>query len=214
MVVPTIIALMREYREYKERKRAGPEKQVEHRRKIKEEIVERLRWPEHGASPEIIVRDIARLNDYPTLDDSLRAISPWFKVEALGFYHRGLEVVVSLREVVVNGKSARDAKPDERASASTMIVAGRIPFDAVVTIDWSGDEYYQQPHFYCSFDQKDGPYEAVVLHEKDSLGHWNRREDLSYRPERQSLRRAWQGRRQLRKAQRDWERQVEAEESS
>ena len=214
MVVPTILALRREYREWKQRKRSSPEERVKHRQEIKAEIESRLRWPEPDPSPEIIIRDLARMDRYPEPDDSLLGISPWFKVEVLGLYHRGIEVVLQLREIVVSGKIAREAKPDERAAATTMIVAGRVPFDAIVAIDWSGDEYYQQPHFYCWFDQKSGPYEAVTVHEKDSLGQWNRRDDLEYRPRRQRLWRAWSTRHELRKAQREWERQVEAEESS
>ena len=214
MAVPTIIALRREYREWKQRKRSDPEERIKHRQVVKAEIESKLRWPELDASPEIIVRDLARVDQYPDLDDSLRGASPWFKVEVLGLYHRGLEVVVELRELMVSGKKAREPSSEEPGAATTMIIAGRIPFDSIVAIDWSGDEYYQQPHLYCWFDQKDGPYEAIRLHEKDSLGRWNPREDLKYRARRQSLWRAWSTRRELRKAQREWEREVEAEESA
>jgi hypothetical protein len=209
MAIGDIIALRREYRDWKARKRSGPEAQIAHRTAIKAEIESNLRWPERDASPEIIVRDLARMDQYPETDDSLRGISPWFKVEALGLYHRGFDVALALREIVVVRNKAHDATPDEREQARTLLVAGRIPFDAIVAIDWSGDEYYPQPHFYCWFDQSEGPYESVELREKTSGGTWRRLEGIRYKPGGPSRLEAWRARRELREAQREFERQLD-----
>jgi hypothetical protein len=82
-----------------------------------------------------------------------------------------------------------------------MFVVGRIPFDSLVTVDWGGDEYYPVPHFYCWFDQADGPYEEVVLYEPRYEDHLWLRKELSYKPPKRSRLRQWRDHRQLRKAQ-------------
>jgi hypothetical protein len=87
-----------------------------------------------------------------------------------------------------------------------MFVVGRIPFDAIVSIDWNGDEYYPMPHFYCWVEQADGPYEAIVLYWPTFRDHLFLRDNLRYKPRRCSRWRRWRDHRLRRKAQRAFER--------
>ena len=159
-----------------------------------------------GYAPELIVRDLARVDAYPDVDDRPWGISAWFKVEGKGLYHRGLEVFLAIEEVIIDKSVARRPESGSEQDTSKMFVVGRIPFDAIVTIDWDGDEYYPIPHVYCWFDQTDGPYEAVVLYERRYQDYLSLREDLSYNAPRRSRLSQWRDHRALGKAQRDFER--------
>jgi hypothetical protein len=207
-VLNTLLALRRDFLEWRRQQRAGPEERVRRRNALKEEIGQRLSESRSGYAPEAIIRDLARMDAYPQVDDRPWGVSPWFKVETKRQYHRGLEVFLSVEELEVDGQTARHPNPRRGADLAKFYVVGRIPFDAIVSIDWEGDEYYPTPHIYCWFEQADGPYEAVVLYEPGYQDHLSLRDDLQYKPRRYSRLQAWRDHRALRKAQRDFERQA------
>lgn len=109
------------------------------------------------------------MDSYPDIDEKDKGISPWFRVGLLGLYHRGIQVLLRYEGIIFdqthNGwrfYRYNEEEPDVRA-----IIVGKIPFDAIVEIDWVGDEYYPVPHIYCRFRQKKKePYEEVVFVEK------------------------------------------------
>jgi hypothetical protein len=96
------------------------------------------------------------MDAYPQVDDRPWGISPWLKVETKGQYHRGLEVFLSIEELEIDGQT-RHPNLRRGGDLAKFYVVGRIPFDAIVSIDWEGDEYYPTPHIYCWFEQADGP---------------------------------------------------------
>lgn len=153
----------------KSRLRPDPIKVAEHRSKFKEQLRKNLRQvDEHGLLGEAIIRDVARLDSYPNLDSRRAGLSPWFKVEIKGLYHRGLEVVIRLDALKYEKAWTgwRFALHDEPGIVVGVLV-GRIPFDRICTIDWSGDEYYNRPHIYCSFPSRfQAPYESMLYYEK------------------------------------------------
>lgn len=204
-MIGNLLALRRDYLEWKRQQRAGPEELIQRRMRIKAEISRKLPASRSGYAPELIIRDLARVNAYPKVDDRPWGISPWFKVEGKDLYHRGLEVFLSVQNLVIDGSVARHAKESEDTELTKMFVVGQIPFDAIVTIDWEGDEYYPMPHVYCWFDQADGPYEAIVLHERGYEDHLFLRDDVRYKPPRRSRWRQWRDHRALKKAQREFE---------
>lgn len=205
MVGPSdALAIRHEYREWRRERRATPEARVRHRQKIKDDISKNLRWPERDASPEAIVRDLARIDDYPDTDDSPWGISPWFRVEVKGQYHRGLEVVLKLAGVELSHSEARETDGQDR---ETVAIVGRIPFDSIVLIDWSGDEFYPKPHIYCWFDQDDGPYESIEVYRlPNDRGYWEHL-DVKFKPRKYSKWRRWRSHRELKKAQREFDRE-------
>jgi hypothetical protein len=119
-----------------------------------------------GARGDAIIRDMKRMDMYPDIDEKVRGISPWFKVEQKGLYHRGIEVFLRVESLVfVEDREAwRFGKYDEPDAVNALLV-GRIPFDVIRSVDWEGDEYYPYPHIYCDFARRNGqPYEELVFY--------------------------------------------------
>ena len=97
-----------------------------------------------------------------------RVSPPWFRVWIKGLYHRGLEVHLRLVGVVMDPvmRRWRLAANGESPTLSASLV-GRIPYDAIRSVDWTGDEFYAEPHIYATFNQRDHqPYEELVVCER------------------------------------------------
>jgi hypothetical protein len=173
---------------------------------VKKETNEKLWTILAETNGDAIIRELRRKDSYPAIDESLRSISPWFKVELKGTYHRGIEVITSVESVVIADGVARRADSTELA-AQTVYVVGRIPYEAIEGIDWEGDEFYGFTHIYCRFrvGGRRGPYEEVVLYEIEGheigAGHkfHERLEGIRWKPKRRGLLRRWLDRRELRK---------------
>lgn len=204
MVLNTLLNVERAIREYNERQRAAPEDRLRHRQEMKSDIAAHLRTPKRDAAARLIIRDVARMDEYPDVDQSLRGISPWFPVEAHGTYHRGLEVALRVEELVVSRGRARPPRRRGADRCECFLVCGWIPYDAIVTIDWVGDEYYARPHIYSWYRQAHGPFERFRLYERGPGSDWRPAESLTYAGRRPSVLRAWK----LRVAQRRFEREV------
>lgn len=204
MAINTTINLVGRYQDWKKEKKQGQEGLARYRTAMKRQVSENLKWPEKDASPEIIIRDLARIDEYPDTDNSVSGISPWFRVEVKGQYHRGLEVLLRLVEVIQERGEAREVRD---GSGRTVAVVGLIPYESIIEIDWDGDEFYGVPHFYCWFNQEDGPYEEIKLYElPNKRGFWSEIE-LEYRPIKDSWWKRWKLRREIRKAQKEFERE-------
>jgi len=143
-----------------------PARILEHRTKWKAEFernIELLR------NQNVIIRDLARMDSYPELDEREKGISPWFKTEFKGLYHRGFEVFLRIESI----KYLEEAKGwvycdyKDEAAVNAFLV-GRIPYDVVRDVDWSGDEYYPFSHVYCDFKKRlrKEPYEDIVFCER------------------------------------------------
>ncbi|MEW6415763.1 MAG: hypothetical protein AB1482_10970 [Pseudomonadota bacterium] len=140
---------------------------LEQRKKWRSKFEAHLRKRDaSGTRGDAIIRDVCRMDQYPNLEEKSRGISPWFKVEMKGLYHRGVEVFLRVESLVfVDDREAwRFGKYDEQGAINALLVA-RIPFDAVRAVEWAGDEYYPFPHIYCEFSRKRGqPYEELVFY--------------------------------------------------
>jgi hypothetical protein len=143
-------------------KKPDPVDVLKRREKWKTEFEENLP-PKNkfGVRCEAILRDISRMDSYPGIDQEAKGISPWFKVEVKGLYHRGIEVFTSMPKsikLLVTGGWTFCHYDDE--NAATAYPVGRIPFDQIEHIDWRGDEYYPGLHIYVRFkdDRRMRPY--------------------------------------------------------
>jgi hypothetical protein len=126
---------------------------------------------------DVIIRDLNRMDSYPNINEREKGISAWFKTEFKGLYHRGFEVFLCV-------ESARYLEAEngwafcryDAEGAENVFLVGRIPYDVVREVDWSGDEYYPTPHVYCDFNRRLGkePYEEIVLCRRyeGSQGDW------------------------------------------
>lgn len=121
---------------------------------------------EYKTHGNAIIRDVARVDSYPDIDTQGEGMSPWFKVEIKGLYHRGMELYMraeTLKQDKDTGKwhYAKHGEPDSIYA----YLVGRIPFDVVRSVDWEGDEYKSIPHIYCEFSkQNNQPFEEYVFY--------------------------------------------------
>ena len=204
-----VAAVYDSYRHWKMIKRGTLEAKAAHRSELKQEISKHLGVEDEHPWPEVIVRDLARMDDYPGIDDSLWGISPWFEVEKKGLYHRGFEVTLRLAEVTLSRTAARETEPGE--GNELVLIVGRIPFESIVTIDWAGDEHYSEPHIYCWFEHKEGCYESVEVYRKAyrdiDPNYWEHLDGVRFKPLRRSRWERWRMHRKIKKAQREFERE-------
>lgn len=195
------------------RRRRGAEERLRHVLATKADVA--------GHFPEIlppetngdaIIRELRRMDSYPDIDDSLRGISPWFKVELKGTYYGGVEAFLSVQEVLIEKDIARPAPDTHDPEARTVFVVGRIPYGAIEGIDWEGDEYYGFTHVYCRFrgwGGRKGPYESIELYDRTERelggGHkyYERLDGVRWKPKRRAIVGRWLDRRLLRKADRE-----------
>jgi hypothetical protein len=115
---------------------------------------------------DVIVRHVRRMDEYPEIVDT-RGIASWFRVGLLDTYHRGILLGMQWAELVRDKQSgewrlanhAAEEKPEIRC-----MLVGYVPFEAIESVDWEGDEYYGFPHIYCHFDgPKRQPYEKLAF---------------------------------------------------
>jgi hypothetical protein len=148
---------------YERFKPKDPADILKHRTKWKAEFERNLHLLENQ---HVIIRDLRRMDSYPELNAKEKGISPWFKTEFKDLYHRGFEVFLRIESI----KYLEEAKGwvychyDEEGTENAYLV-GRIPYDVVREVDWSGDEYYGFPHVYCDFNRRlrREPYEEIVF---------------------------------------------------
>jgi hypothetical protein len=115
------------------------------------------------------------MDRYPDLDAESKGISPWFRVGLVGRYHRGIEVALGIHALVWEATEEHwrvadyDSEKDQSINGYQI---GYIPYDAIESVDWNGDEYYSYPHIYCYFEHSGQPYERIAFCEKRDLnGH-------------------------------------------
>ena len=123
----------------------------------------------YGVHTEAIIRDISRMDSYPDIQQARKGISPWFKVEIKGLYHKGVEAFISGYQYIKKDKNGKwqFTEHDDKDTKVLAYPVGRIPFDLIEYINWDGDEYYPFPHIYCKFKSfKRQPYESIPFFAK------------------------------------------------
>jgi hypothetical protein len=119
------------------------------------------------AHSEVIVH---RLDDtsYPQIDEG-DAISGWFKLEILDFYHGGIEGILGIQYVLLDSLTPRWCRLTDdqseslfppRFSQGKAFKTGKIPWRNILHYDMRGDEYYPQPHLYCVYGDAGMLYEG------------------------------------------------------
>jgi hypothetical protein len=112
---------------------------------------------------KIVLRSIDD-HTYPSADRQIGHIRGWMEVGTYDFYHDGIEVILGTAFVLVDDTGAwspvsvRQSFDATRYRRIRAFEVGRIPFTNVVTFDAVGDEYYAQPHVFCSFSNAGLPF--------------------------------------------------------
>lgn len=136
-------------------------------------LFEKEIWKTHAEKlrKDVIIRDMKRLDHYPDVDRKEKGISPWFRIDLMGTYHKGILVGLRWGELTRHGEEGGWRYTNYKAGESgdlKVILIGRIPFENIESVDWDGDEYYYFPHIYCYFDAKrKEPYEELVFCEQN-----------------------------------------------
>lgn len=187
-------------------RRRSPAGLLRHSLAVKKEVGGRVGKVLAETNGDAIIREVRRKDSYPELDESLRSISRWFKVELKGTYYAGIEVFTSLQHVIIDGNVARRASDSDDPAGENVFIVGRIPYSAIEGIDWDGDEFYGFTHIYCRFrvGRRRGPYADTLLYrtEAHDLGvaqkYYERLDGIKWKPKRRRLLRCWLDRRTLR----------------
>lgn len=114
--------------------------------------------------PKVLIRSIDD-DTYPLRTHSLGVAAGWTELGTYDFYHNGLEVVVGVVDVIVDKiGNWRPVAALERFDATRFrrvraFEVGRIPYDNIVVCDPLGDEYFRQPHLFCSYACAGQPFE-------------------------------------------------------
>ncbi|MBY5819892.1 hypothetical protein HFN60_30335 [Rhizobium leguminosarum] len=106
---------------------------------------------------DVIVRDVARLDVYPEVDEKETGISSWFRVGFLGSYDSGVLLGLRWTYLVQHGDVWREDDHEQPGSIKVMVVA-EVPFEAIESFNADGDDYYRQPHIFCHFEYEGSPY--------------------------------------------------------
>lgn len=155
---------------FKKNQRPNPVAILKHREQIRKDFNQKL--PEkdkYGVHCEAIIRDLKRMDTYPEIEIANKGISPWFKVEIKGLYHKGVEAFISSPKYIKKDQNDQWIFTDYKDKDEKILAypVGRIPFDLIGYINWEGDEYYPFPHIYCHFKAFKGqPYESIPFYGK------------------------------------------------
>jgi hypothetical protein len=199
------VSVLRFLGDWWDRRRRSPAELLRRSLEVKEEVSGKLWTILAETNGDAIIREVRRKDSYPDLDNSLRSISPWFKVELKGTYHAGIEVFTSVQHVKIEGDVARPADDPNDPAGETVFIIGRIPYSAIEAIDWEGDEFYGFTHIYCRFrvGRRRGPYAETLLyrtepHDLAGRKFYERLDGIQWKPKRRRLLRRWLDRRALR----------------
>ena len=116
---------------------------------------------------DVIIRDVRRLDKYPNHSET-KGISPSFRVGFVGINHRGILVMLGVRELAKHKDGEHwmfaEVTTGELSEKKKVLLLGTIPYDYIDNVDWDGDEYHGFTHIYCFFDNKKEPYEHLGLY--------------------------------------------------
>jgi hypothetical protein len=146
-----------------------PVKVIERRAKLRAGFFQHMAAHdnEYGIHGEAIIRNLRRFDSYPDQQPK-KGKFPWFYVEMKGLYHRGIEVFIGTRKQINKDMYGTYKFTESNDSdTETGYLVGRICFDDMAHIDWSGDENTPVPHIFCRYNRfKQHPYETIRVFKK------------------------------------------------
>lgn len=155
------------------RKKLNPEELLNIRNKWRTEIEERL-WDfrRKGLAKDVIIHDIVRQDHYPNGPDKKKGISAWFRVGLMDTYERGILLGIDWADLIQDPETGKWRKTINNEPGEKFCLAGKVPYENIVSINWDGDDYYNKPHIYCWFNRaKKQPYEGIVYCRSVEITH-------------------------------------------
>jgi hypothetical protein len=161
----------------KREKIASIRRNIKIKQKMRKEFIvnrispeESIRYPwKRFISSEVIIHSIYDVS-YPNHNDDEVGISPWLKLEIQDFYFNGIEVLLGIKEIIIDDQNNwdvleyNDSFDEKRFLKQKVYYIGRIPFENIIEYDLYGDEYYSQPHIYCDYRYNGMPYEEFCYY--------------------------------------------------
>lgn len=157
---------------YKRYKPKDPQEILRHRLYLKNKfdayVFKFKRNRENGGDDysETIIRDIKNIDSYPNITKNKKGISPWFKVAIVGFYPRGVQLLLRWTYIKILNNDGWVFANNEDENSMIVGLLGNVPYELIIDVDWNGDDYYQIPHIYCKFSRKGQPYEELIFCEE------------------------------------------------
>lgn len=139
---------------------------LKHCLSIKKKMLSNFKVSPDYPNPKVIIRDIHR-NIYPNYDENSNSISPWFSLDFYRLYFNGISFVLRILDILYCLKTEEwriqnyEEEPTEEWVSIKAFMIGNIPYYNIVDIDLIGDEYNDNPHFYCEFNNSGSPYEEI-----------------------------------------------------
>ena len=145
---------------------------IQHRERLRP-IFEKeiLRCKQDKLRKDAIIRHVDRVDSYPNVDDSVKGISPWFKVSLIDTYHKGILVALKADRLNYSNNQYTFSDYTGKESDVRAYLVGKIPYENIEAVNIDGDEYYYFPHIYCHFPHNDEPYEELVYCQEVDMGH-------------------------------------------
>lgn len=120
----------------------------------------------NGYRSDAIIHDLNRLDTYPDISEG-KGISSWFRVGLSGTYHRG--VLLGLKWTYIEQVDGKWQEVNKTETALKVALLGEVPFEAIESVNFDGDQFYNKPHIFCHFDYKGEPYARLFYGEEFQL---------------------------------------------
>lgn len=138
---------------------------------------ELLKYPDRKFKDSRFILRSIEDESYPNADGN----SNWYRTFMYDFYERGILIWLDAcigTKAIVNKKGEwyidelyKKDIPDGFSKVNIRIL-GKLPYKNIVYWE-DGDEYYNDYHLYCKFDDIDGsPYEEIVYRYENTLGYY------------------------------------------
>jgi hypothetical protein len=113
-------------------RRPQPVEILRYRERMRNEIREKLEWPDRGV-PDVLVVRLSKKDVFPSTDSLLYGlcrVSPWFKLEAKAVHDRGFEVTLKIDRVSIEKRNARTALREDDAATAPRIAGLALVLDS------------------------------------------------------------------------------------
>jgi len=142
---------------------------------------------------DAIIHDVNRLDHYPETSDT-KGISSWFRVGLMGTHNRG--ILLGLEWICLEeeeGKLKKSKNPEDPETIKAILL-GEVPYEAIESVNFDGDEFYNKPHIFCHFDHNGEPYERLFYGTQNQLDPkfpYYYTEVMIYNPNKKSKLKFW-----------------------
>jgi hypothetical protein len=146
-------------------RRPDPIKVIQHRERVRDMMYARLAKPGRDHWPEVIVVQASKASRYPEIKDKIFDFGPpdWMKVEVSRITDDALEVGLQFVRVRIRNGQARPVDHLSDQQGRKVLIVGRLPYEKIAHVDWSGDPAYSSPRLYMHFRWR-SPYKAIEVH--------------------------------------------------